>query len=68
MVGGTTVPESNHTVLYGGAVITETLTTNARFAASTSGGPLGAPVTLTLYATSLDDANLFATINVVLTN
>jgi hypothetical protein len=54
---------------YGGASIVQTLITNARFAASTSGaGFLSNPVVVTLVATSLVDARQEAQINVVLTN
>lgn len=54
---------------YGGASIVQTLITNARFAANTSGaGFLPNPVVVTLVATSLVDSQQEAQINVVLTN
>jgi hypothetical protein len=54
---------------YGGASIVQTLITNARFAANTSGaGFLPNPVVVTLVATSRVDARQEAQINVVLTN
>jgi hypothetical protein len=54
---------------YGGASIVQTLITNARFAANTSGGGfLPNPVVVTLVATSLVDGRQEAQINVVLTN
>lgn len=54
---------------YGGASIVQTLITNARFAANTSGaGFLPNPVVVTLVATSLVDSRQEAQINVVLTN
>jgi hypothetical protein len=54
---------------YGGASIVQTLITNARFAANTSGaGFLPNPVVVTLVATSRVDSRQEAQINVVLTN
>ncbi len=54
---------------YGGASVVQTLITNARFAANTSGaGFLLNPVVVTLVATSLVDSRQEAQINVVLTN
>jgi hypothetical protein len=54
---------------YAGATIVQTLITNARFAANTSGaGFMPNPVVVTLVATSLVDSRQEAQINVVLTN
>ena len=69
VIGGVRVPESGATVFNGGATIQEVLTTSTHFAAHTyASAPLFAPVQVTLYATSLLDANQVATINFILTN
>lgn len=57
------------TVLYGGAAFTETVSTPGQLVFSISSTqPLVAPVPLTIYATSLDDAYQTARIDLVVTN
>ena len=69
VIGGVPVPASGATVFNGGATIQEVLTTSTHFAAHTyAAQPLVAPVRVTLYATSLLDANQVATINFILIN
>lgn len=69
VIGGQTIAGSGNTIDYAGATIQETLTTATRFAASTfADDPLAAPVQVILYATSRDDPDQTARINVVITN
>lgn len=56
-------------VLYGGAAFTETVSSSGQLVfAISSAQPLVAPVPLTIYATSLDDAYQTARIDLVVTN
>jgi hypothetical protein len=72
IVAGTTagIPtQAGTTVLYGGAAFTETVSTTDQLVfAISSAQPLVAPVPLTIYATSLDDAYQTARIDLVVTN
>lgn len=72
IVAGTTagIPtQAGATVLYGGAAFTETVSTTDQLVfAISSAQPLVAPVPLTIYATSLDDAYQTARIDLVVTN
>jgi hypothetical protein len=61
--------QAGTTVLYGGAAFTETVSTPGQLVfAISSAQPLVAPVPLTIYATSLDDAYQTARIDLVVTN
>jgi len=61
--------QAGATVLYGGAAFTETVSSPGQLVlAISSAQPLVAPVPLTIYATSLDDAYQTARIDLVVTN
>ena len=61
--------QAGTTILYGGAAFTESVSTPYQLVfAVSSAQPLPAPVQLTVYATSRDDAYQTARINVVVTN
>jgi hypothetical protein len=69
IVGGNVIAGQGNTIFYAGAQISQTLTTNARYAATTgSSGFLAAPVVVTVLATSTIDRGAQAKINIVLTN
>ncbi len=70
VTGGRIVnPPVNGVLVYAGINLKPTGITNARYAANTiAAGRLPAPVVVSFIATSLDDPNQVAQINIVLTN
>ncbi len=68
--GGTLIPISDRNLIqYGNAFIQESTLTRVQYGGITSAPiPLLAPVTFTLYATSVYDSNQVARIDIVITN
>jgi len=67
--GGSVIPGVGNTISSGGLTLQETLTTNFQFAANTfATSPLPASFQISIAATSLDDPNQVAIVDVVLTN